>query len=58
MKQIFYLLAISIIFNGCKSNEGNLSFVEKVEKAHVAKDFLHKDAIQFDLKLEFEELRK
>jgi hypothetical protein len=44
---ILLLLAISIIFNGCKSNEGNLSFVEKVEKAHVAKDFLHK--MQYNL---------
>ena len=47
------LLTFFLIFNGCKPNTENLTFVEKVERAHAAKDFLAKEAIQFDLNLEF-----
>jgi hypothetical protein len=47
------LLFVAIIGSGCKSNEENATFAERVEKAHLAKEFLAKEAIQFDLKLEF-----
>ena len=49
------LLFITLIFilNSCKSNKETLSFNQKIEKAHQTKKFLSKEAIQFDLKLEF-----
>jgi hypothetical protein len=51
---ILSLLALVVIsISGCKSNEKDATFTERVEKAHLAKDFLAKEAIQFDLKLEF-----
>jgi hypothetical protein len=54
MKKItLALIAIALIAIGCKSNEKNVKFTNKVEKAHHKEAFLAKDAVQFDLKLEF-----
>jgi hypothetical protein len=47
------LASLVITISGCKSNEENVTFAERVEKAHLAKEFSSKEAIQFDLKLEF-----
>ena len=54
MKKNVLILAIAILtFAGCKSNEENLKFTDKVEKAHYKEDFLAKEAVQFDFKLAF-----
>lgn len=47
------LTAIILTAVGCKSNEENLKFTDKVENAHHKQDFLAKEAVQFDFKLEF-----
>jgi hypothetical protein len=47
------LTAIILTAVGCKSNEENLKFTDKVENAHHKQDFLAKEAVQFNLKLEF-----
>ena len=54
MKKIALVLIVSIfILIGCKSNEENSEFTGKVEEAHHKEDFLTKEAVQFNLKLEF-----
>lgn len=54
MKKIaLALTAIILTAVGCKSNEENLKFTDKVEKAHHKQEFLAKEAVQLDLKLEF-----
>lgn len=47
------LTAIILTAVGCKSNKENLKFTDKVENAHHKQDFLAKEAVQFNLKLEF-----
>ncbi|UQD57344.1 hypothetical protein [Flavobacterium sp. K5-23] len=47
------LLLASLVFIGCKSNEKPETFTEKTEKAHQKEIFSIKQAIQFDLKLDF-----
>jgi hypothetical protein len=54
MKKIaiaFTALALTTL--GCKTNEADLTFKDKVEKAHHTAEFLLKEAVQFDLNLEF-----
>lgn len=54
MKKIaLTLTAIILTLVGCKPNEENLKFTDKVEKAHHKQEFLAKEAVQFDLKLAF-----
>lgn len=54
MKKIVLTLTVIILtLVGCKPNEENLKFTEKVEKAHHKQEFLAKEAVQFDLKLAF-----
>ncbi|CAM3091395.1 DUF6503 family protein [Flavobacterium frigoris] len=54
MKKIaFTLTAVILTAVGCKSNEENLKFTDKVENAHHKQEFLAKEAVQFNLKLEF-----
>jgi hypothetical protein len=54
MRKIALALTISILtLVGCKSNEENLKFTDKVEKAHDKAKFLAQEAVQFNLKLEF-----
>lgn len=54
MKKIaLALTAIILTAVGCKSNEENLTFTDKVEKAHHKEEFSTKEAVQFNLKLEF-----
>lgn len=52
-KLLAAFLITSIAFVGCKSNDEKENFVEKIEKAHQKTDFLAKQAVQFDFKLEF-----
>jgi len=47
------LTAILLTAVGCKPNEENLKFTDKVENAHHKQDFLAKEAVQFNFKLEF-----
>jgi hypothetical protein len=47
------IIAFALIIAGCKSTEKNVPFQEKIAKAHLKKEFLQKDAVQFDLLLEF-----
>jgi hypothetical protein len=47
------IIAFALIITGCKSTEENVTFQEKIAKAHLKKEFLQKDAVQFDLLLEF-----
>ena len=47
------LITCFLVLNSCKPNEENLSFTDRTEKAHLKKEFNSKEAIQFDLKLEF-----
>lgn len=54
MKKIaLTLTAVILTIVGCKPNEENLKFTDKVEKAHHKQEFLAKEAVQFDLKLAF-----
>jgi hypothetical protein len=46
------LTLTSLHYNSCKSNENHFTFTEKIEKHIILKSF-SKEAIQFDLKLEF-----
>jgi hypothetical protein len=52
-KLLAAFLITSIAFVGCKSNNEKENFVEKIEKSHQKTDFLAKQAIQYDFKLEF-----
>lgn len=52
-KIVLALTAILLTAVGCKPNEENLKFTDKVENAHHKQDFLAKEAVQFDFKLEF-----
>jgi hypothetical protein len=47
------LITCFLVLNSCKPHEENLSFTDRTEKAHLTKEFNSKEAIQFDLKLEF-----
>ena len=47
------LVVLSLVFVGCKSNEVAETFTQKVEKAHQKEVFTSKQAVQFDLKLDF-----
>jgi hypothetical protein len=54
MNKIFATILFSIlVFAGCKSNEENESFTQKIERGHQKEKFLNKQAIQYDFKLEF-----
>jgi hypothetical protein len=52
-KNVLALITIALIAIGCKSNEEKVKFTDKVEKAHHKEAFLAKEAVQFNLKLEF-----
>lgn len=47
------IIATFLIIIGCKSKEENIAFPEVVSKSHHKEEFLQKEAVQFDLKLEF-----
>ena len=47
------LTALFLTTIGCKSTDKELTFADKVEKAHHTEAFLAQEAVQFDLKLEF-----
>lgn len=54
MKKIVLALTIFLTITvGCKSNQENLKFTDKIEQAHHKKQFLANEAVQFNLKLEF-----
>jgi len=54
MKKIaITFLLLTFVFVGCKSNEEKETFTDKIEKAHQKEKFSSKQAIQFDLNLEF-----
>ncbi|MDG2431135.1 DUF6503 family protein [Flavobacterium sp.] len=53
MKTTTLLLLFTILFSSCQQRVKNISFTDRVAKAHLTKDFLQREAIQFDLKLEF-----
>ncbi|EIA08562.1 DUF6503 family protein [Flavobacterium frigoris] len=54
MKKIVATVLLStLLFVGCKSNEEKENFTQKIEKTHQKEKFATKQAIQYDLKLEF-----
>jgi hypothetical protein len=52
-KIIASILYTMLVFTGCKSNEKQETFTQKIEEAHQKEKFSAKQAIQYDFKLEF-----
>lgn len=54
MKKLLAITLMSTLaFIGCKSSDEKEGFVEKIEQAHQKEKFLSKEAIQFNIKLDF-----
>ncbi|WP_033405292.1 MULTISPECIES: hypothetical protein [Rhodonellum] len=53
IKAFITVLIVSSSFLSCNTSNENETFVNRIEEAHQKKSFLSKNAIQFDIKLEF-----